>query len=154
MGGNQRRNYIRGNSSKKICFPQQIHRFFFISKRKKARFCFEKARDVFRIFRKSSDISSTKLRILLWGPSSWRWWSNLIAGCQMFVFFWLGGFKRLFFSQRFSAFATFWLFFFVPQIAIAIGVLTSNRGWGRRTTLEDWTWHQGAIAGCHRRVPL
>ena len=51
---------------------------------------------------------------------------------------------------------------FFPQIAIAIGVLTSNRG-GRRTTLADWTWHQGAIAGCsgrgaiagcHRRVPL
>ena len=46
-----------------------------------------------------------------------------------------------------------------PQIAIAIGVLTSNRG----DTLADWTWHQGAIAGCsgrgaiagcHRRVPL
>ena len=35
-----------------------------------------------------------------------------------------------------------------PQIAIAIGVLTSNRGAGRRTTLADWTWHQGAIAGC------
>ena len=31
----------------------------------------------------------------------------------------------------------------VPQIAIAIGVLTSNRGGGRRTTLADWTWHQG-----------
>ena len=55
--------------------------------------------------------------------------------------------------------------FFVPQIAIAIGVLTSNRGGGRRTTLADWTWHQGASAGCsgrgsvagagcHRRVPL
>ena len=60
--------------------------------------------------------------------------------------------------------------FLVPQIAIAIGVLTSNRGGGRRTTLADWTWHQGAIAGCsggggwgsgrgaiagcHRRVPL
>ena len=51
----------------------------------------------------------------------------------------------------------------VPQIAIAIGVLTSNRGGGRRTTLADWTWHQGAsavcsgrgaIAGCNRRVPL
>ena len=42
----------------------------------------------------------------------------------------------------------------IPQIAIAIGVLTSNRGGGRRTTLADWTWHQGAIAGCHRRVPL
>ena len=50
-----------------------------------------------------------------------------------------------------------------PQIAIAIGVLTSNRAGGRRTTLADWTWHQGAIAGCngrgaiagcHRRVPL
>ena len=50
-----------------------------------------------------------------------------------------------------------------PQIAIAIGVLTSNKGGGRRTTLADWTWHQGAIAGCsgrgatagcHRRVPL
>ena len=36
-------------------------------------------------------------------------------------------------------------------------------GGGRRTTLADWTWHQGAIAGCsgrgaiplgHRRVPL
>ena len=49
-----------------------------------------------------------------------------------------------------------------PQIAIAIGVLTANRGGGRRTTLADWTWHQGAIAGCsgrgivgcHRKVPL
>ena len=50
-----------------------------------------------------------------------------------------------------------------PQIAIAIGVLTSNRGGGRRTTFAHWTWHQGAIAGCsgrgaiagcHRRVPL
>ena len=54
-------------------------------------------------------------------------------------------------------------FVVVPQIAIAIGVFTSNRGGGRRTTLADWTWHQGAIAGCsgrgaiagcHRRVPL
>ena len=36
-------------------------------------------------------------------------------------------------------------------------------GGGRRTTLGDWTWHQGAIAGCsgrgaiagsYRRVPL
>ena len=51
----------------------------------------------------------------------------------------------------------------IPQIATAIGVLTSNKGGGRRTTLADWTWHQGAIAGCsgrgaiagcHRRVPL
>ena len=50
-----------------------------------------------------------------------------------------------------------------PQIAIAIGVLTSNRGGGRRTTFAHWTWHQnaiagcsgrGAIAGCHCRVPL
>ena len=50
-----------------------------------------------------------------------------------------------------------------PQVAIAIGVLTSNKGGGRRTTLADWTWHhgdiagcsgRGAIAGCHRRVPL
>ena len=38
-----------------------------------------------------------------------------------------------------------------PQIAIAIGVLTSNRGGGRRTTLADWTWQQGAIAGCSGR---
>ena len=39
----------------------------------------------------------------------------------------------------------------------------SDRGGGRRTTLADWTWHEGAIAGCsgrgaiaacHRRVPL
>ena len=37
---------------------------------------------------------------------------------------------------------------FIPQIAIAIGVLTLNRGGGRRTTLADWTWHQGAIVGC------
>ena len=39
---------------------------------------------------------------------------------------------------------------FFPQIAIAIGpigVLTSNRGGGRRTTLADWTWHHIAIAG-------
>ena len=28
---------------------------------------------------------------------------------------------------------------FFPQIAIAIGVLTSNKGGGRRTTLADWT---------------
>ena len=41
-----------------------------------------------------------------------------------------------------------------PQIAIAIGVLTSNRGGGRRTTLADWTWHQGAIAGAVDVVPL
>ena len=39
----------------------------------------------------------------------------------------------------------------VPQIAIAIGVLTCNRGGGRRTTLADWTWQQGAIAGCSGR---
>ena len=54
-------------------------------------------------------------------------------------------------------------FVIFPQIAIAIGVLTSNRGGGRRTTLADWTWHQatiagcsgrGAIAGCHCGVPL
>ena len=37
------------------------------------------------------------------------------------------------------------------QIAIAIGVLTSNRGGGRRTTLADWTWYQGAIAGRRAR---
>ena len=38
----------------------------------------------------------------------------------------------------------------IPQIAIAIGVLTSKKGGGRRTTLADWTWHQaGAIVGCH-----
>ena len=36
----------------------------------------------------------------------------------------------------------------IPQIAIVIGILTPNRGGGRRTTLADWTWHQGAIAGC------
>ena len=67
-------------------------------------------------------------------------------------FFWKKVFERL----------TFLVFFF-PQIAIAIGVLTSNRGGGRRTTLAHWTRHQGAIAGCsgrgaiagcHRRVPL
>ena len=55
------------------------------------------------------------------------------------------------------------MIYIFPQIAIAIGVLTSNRGGGRRTTLADWTWHQGAIAGCsgrgaiagcHRKVPL
>ena len=40
---------------------------------------------------------------------------------------------------------------FFPQIAIAIGVLTSNKGGGRRTTLADWTWRQGAIAGCSGR---
>ena len=40
------------------------------------------------------------------------------------------------------------MIFVIPQIAIAIGVLTSNTGGGRRTTLADWTWHQGAIAGC------
>ena len=40
-----------------------------------------------------------------------------------------------------------------PQIAIAIGVLTSKKGEGRRTTLADWTWHQaGAIVGCHCSV--
>ena len=43
------------------------------------------------------------------------------------------------------------IFIFIPQIAIAIGVLTSNRGGGRRTVLADWTWHQGAIAGCNGR---
>ena len=40
---------------------------------------------------------------------------------------------------------------FFPQIAIAIGVLTSNRGGGRRTTFAHWTWHQNAIAGCSGR---
>ena len=40
-----------------------------------------------------------------------------------------------------------------PQIAIAIGVLTSKKGGGWRTTLADWTWHQaGAIVGCHCSV--
>ena len=43
--------------------------------------------------------------------------------------------------------------FLVPQIAIAIRVLTSNKGGGRRTTLADWTWHQGAIAGAVDVVP-
>ena len=43
------------------------------------------------------------------------------------------------------------LVLFFPQIAIAIGGLTSNRGGGRRTTLAHWTWHQGAIAGCSGR---
>ena len=49
----------------------------------------------------------------------------------------------------------------VPQIAIGIGVLTSNTGGGRRTILADWTWHQGAedvvpllgvMVGCHCSV--
>ena len=26
-----------------------------------------------------------------------------------------------------------------------------QKGGGRRTTLADWTWHQGAIAGCSGR---
>ena len=39
----------------------------------------------------------------------------------------------------------------IPHIAIAIGVLTSNRGGGRRTTFAHWTWHQNAIAGCSGR---
>ena len=55
-----------------------------------------------------------------------------------------------------------YIYIVFPQIAIAIGVRNSNTGGGRRTTLADWTWHQGAIAGCtgrgaiavHRRVPL
>ena len=34
-----------------------------------------------------------------------------------------------------------YLFTIIPQIALAIGVLTSNRGWGRWTTLAAWTWH-------------
>ena len=44
---------------------------------------------------------------------------------------------------------------FYPPIAIAIGVLTSNRGGGRRTNLADW-WGavHAAPFGCHRRVPL
>ena len=48
-------------------------------------------------------------------------------------------------------FKTACIFSIFPQIAIAIGVLTSNRGGGRRTTLADWTWHQGATAGCRGR---
>ena len=36
----------------------------------------------------------------------------------------------------------------VPQIAIAIRVLTSNKGGGRRTTLADWACQEGAIARC------
>jgi len=43
------------------------------------------------------------------------------------------------------------MFALFPQIAIAIRVLTSNTGGGRRTTLADWTWHRGAIAGCTGR---
>ena len=49
----------------------------------------------------------------------------------------------------------FWIFLkrIIPQIAIAIGVLTSKKGGGRRTTLADWTRHQaGAIVGCHCSV--
>ena len=38
-----------------------------------------------------------------------------------------------------------------PQIAIAIGVLTSNRRGGQGTTFAHWTWHQNAIAGCSGR---
>ena len=45
---------------------------------------------------------------------------------------------------------------FFSQIAIAIGLLTSNRGGGRRTTLADRvqrTWrHCCAIVGCHCSV--
>ena len=42
---------------------------------------------------------------------------------------------------------------FSPDSDIAIGVLTSKKGGGRRTTLADWTWHQaGAIVGCHCSV--
>ena len=40
---------------------------------------------------------------------------------------------------------------FFPQIALAIGVLTSNRRGGWVHTLADWTWCRclGAIAGRH-----
>ena len=80
----------------------------------------------------------------------------------LFVFF-------VFFVCFFCSFVFFPCFFlvvflfFVPQIAIAKGVLTPNKGGGRRTTLADWTWHYGAIAGCsgrgatagcHRSAPL
>ena len=75
-------------------------------------------------------------------------WLDSAGGC-----FWKSFFSQIDFLQ----------IHMIPQIAIAIGVLTSNRGGGRRTTLAHWTWHQGAIAGCsgrgaiagcHRRVPL
>ena len=40
-----------------------------------------------------------------------------------------------------------------PQRKHLVGVLTSKKGEGRRTTLADWTWHQaGAIVGCHCSV--
>ena len=56
--------------------------------------------------------------------------------------------------------------YLIPLIAIAIGVLTSNREGGRRTTLAGWAWHHrvplqggedvvpvlGVIAGCHSSV--
>ena len=45
-----------------------------------------------------------------------------------------------------------YILLYISPNAIAIGVLTSNRRGGRRTTLADWTWHQGAIAGCHCSV--
>ena len=43
---------------------------------------------------------------------------------------------------------------FFPQIAIAIGVLTSNREGGRRTTLADWTWHRVPLQGAADVLPL
>ena len=55
---------------------------------------------------------------------------------------WLAG-------KNVTRFVVFVVFVVVPQIALAIGVLTSNRRGGRRTTLADWTWH----AGCHCWAP-
>ena len=74
-------------------------------------------------------------------------------GCKFFQATWFFSRERIFFSS------------IIPQIALAIGVLTSNRGAGRRTTLADWTWSRvplqgavdvvpllGAIVGCHSSV--
>ena len=49
----------------------------------------------------------------------------------------------------------------ISSTVVVLGVLTSNRRGGRRTTLADWTWCHcsvpllGTIAGrCHVRMPL
>ena len=52
-----------------------------------------------------------------------------------------------------DGYSCFLFLVFSPDSDIAIGVLTSKKGGGRRTTLADWTWHQaGAIVGCHCSV--
>ena len=116
MGGNQRRNYIRGNSSKKICFPPKIHKFFFISKKASFFFwsqgCFLGSSENHRTFLQEVENSSVRPKFVAMVKQP----DGRMSLC-LFFFGLGGGFKRFFSAKDFpplphsGCFCLFFLFF-------------------------------------------